>query len=76
MHSRVEYPRLRGRKRRGERGGHLSASAFIGAVNGLVHHWSTYGTKIIVAMKREAHYVLDEILGNATDIPITEHATG
>jgi len=36
---------------------------------------STYGTKIIVATKREAHYVLDEILGNATDIPITEHAT-
>ncbi|MDG3017226.1 Tn3 family transposase [Speluncibacter jeojiensis] len=34
-----------------------------------------YGTKIIVATKREAHYVLDEILGNATDIPITEHAT-
>jgi TnpA family transposase len=34
-----------------------------------------YGTKISVATKREAHYVLDEILGNATDIPITEHAT-
>jgi len=25
----------------------------------------TYGTKVIVATKREAHYVLDEILGNA-----------
>lgn len=24
---------------------------------------------------REAVYVLDEILGNATDLPITEHAT-
>ena len=36
---------------------------------------STYGTKIIVATDREAHYVLDEILGNATDLPITEHAT-
>jgi TnpA family transposase len=36
---------------------------------------TTYGTKIIVATKREAHYVLDEILGNATDLPITEHAT-
>ena len=32
---------------------------------------TTYGTKIIVATKREAHYVLDEILGNATDIPVT-----
>lgn len=36
---------------------------------------TTYGTKIIVATKREAHYVLDETLGNVTDIPITEHAT-
>jgi TnpA family transposase len=36
---------------------------------------TTYGTKVIVATRREAHYVLDEILGNATDIPITEHAT-
>jgi TnpA family transposase len=30
---------------------------------------------VIVATDREAHYVLDEILGNATDLPITEHAT-
>ena len=36
---------------------------------------ATYGTKVIVATKREAHYVLDEILGNAADIPVTEHAT-
>jgi TnpA family transposase len=36
---------------------------------------ATYGTKIIVATKREAHYVLDEILGNSTDLPIAEHAT-
>ncbi len=36
---------------------------------------ATYGTKVIVATKREAHYVLDEILGNATDLPISEHAT-
>jgi TnpA family transposase len=36
---------------------------------------TTYGTKIIVTTRREAHYVLDEILGNATDLPITEHAT-
>ncbi|WSY18711.1 Tn3 family transposase (plasmid) [Embleya sp. NBC_00896] len=36
---------------------------------------TTYGTKVIVATKREAHYVLDEILGNAADIPVTEHAT-
>ncbi|MFI6910045.1 Tn3 family transposase [Nonomuraea sp. NPDC050394] len=37
--------------------------------------WSTYGTKQIVPTHREAHYALDEFLGNATDLPITEHAT-
>ncbi|MEY9997599.1 TnpA family transposase [Streptomyces sp. V4I8] len=36
---------------------------------------STFGIKVIVATHREAHYVLDEILGNATDLPITEHST-
>lgn len=37
--------------------------------------WPTYETKIIVPTAREAHYVLDDFLGNATDLPITEHAT-
>jgi TnpA family transposase len=37
--------------------------------------WSTYGTKVIVPTTREAHYALDEFLGNATDLPIREHAT-
>jgi len=36
---------------------------------------STYGTKVIPVTDREAVYVLDEILGNPTDLPITEHAT-
>jgi TnpA family transposase len=36
---------------------------------------TTHGTKIIVATKREAHYVLDGILGNAADTPISEHAS-
>jgi Tn3 transposase DDE domain len=36
--------------------------------------WSTYGTKILVPVAREAHFALDEFLGNATDLPITEHA--
>ncbi|MEV5543700.1 Tn3 family transposase [Saccharopolyspora shandongensis] len=36
---------------------------------------STYGTKVIPVTDREAVYVLDEILGNATDLPISEHAT-
>ena len=34
-----------------------------------------YGTKVIVATDREASCVLDEILGNQADLPITEHAT-
>jgi hypothetical protein len=37
--------------------------------------WSTYGTKIIVPTAREAHFALDEFLGNATDLPVTEHTT-
>lgn len=37
--------------------------------------WSTYGTKQIVPTHREGHYTLDELLGNATDLPIREHAT-
>lgn len=36
---------------------------------------STFGTKVIVPTMREAHYVLDDFLGNATDLPIREHAT-
>jgi TnpA family transposase len=36
---------------------------------------STYDTKVIVATAPESHYVLDGILGNQTDLPITEHAT-
>jgi len=35
---------------------------------------STFGTKVIVPTTREAHYVLDDFLGNATDLPIREHA--
>lgn len=35
---------------------------------------STFGTKVIVATHREAHYVLDEILGNATDRARHGHA--
>lgn len=36
---------------------------------------STYGTKIIPVSDREAVHVLDEILGNDTVLPVTEHAT-
>ncbi|MFI6538020.1 Tn3 family transposase [Nonomuraea sp. NPDC050547] len=37
--------------------------------------WSPYGTKQIVPTTREGHCTLDEMLGNATDLPIHEHAT-
>lgn len=36
---------------------------------------STFGTRIIVAPGVEAHYVLDDLVGNMTDLPIAEHAT-
>ncbi len=36
---------------------------------------STFDTKVIVAAAPESHYVLDGILGDDTDLPITEHAT-
>ena len=36
---------------------------------------STFGTQVIVATAPESHYVLDGILGNDTDLPVTEHAT-
>jgi Tn3 transposase DDE domain len=36
---------------------------------------STFDTKVIVAAAPESHYVPDGILGNDTDLPITEHAT-
>ena len=36
---------------------------------------STFDTKVIVATAPESHYVLDGILGNGLDLPITEHAT-
>jgi TnpA family transposase len=36
---------------------------------------STYGTEVVVATQPEATFVLDEILGNQTELPIAEHAT-
>lgn len=36
---------------------------------------TTYGTQMIVVTDRDATYVLDEILGNTTDLPIAEHTT-
>ncbi|MER5421075.1 Tn3 family transposase [Streptosporangium roseum] len=38
--------------------------------------WSTYGTRQIVPTAREGRHILDELIGDATDLPITEHATG
>ena len=36
---------------------------------------STFGTKVIAATAPESPYALDGILGNQTDLPVTEHAT-
>jgi TnpA family transposase len=36
---------------------------------------TTYATKVIMAYAPEAHYALDGIFGNITDLPITEHST-
>jgi TnpA family transposase len=37
--------------------------------------YSQYGTKVIASTERDATYVLDEIVGNETDLPILEHTT-
>ena len=37
--------------------------------------YSTYGTQIIVSTERDATFTLDEILGNTTELPISEHTT-
>lgn len=37
--------------------------------------YSQYGSKVIPATERDATYVLDEILGNETDLVILEHTT-
>lgn len=36
---------------------------------------SPYGTQVIVSTDRDGLYVLDEILGNTTELPIVEHTT-
>ena len=38
-------------------------------------HYAQYGSKVIPATERDATYVLDEVLGNETDVVIVEHAT-
>ncbi|MFE3262267.1 Tn3 family transposase [Nocardia sp. NPDC059229] len=54
---------------------HFFAEEGLSTYTHVTDQHTTYGTKVIVTTRREAHYVLDEILGNATDLPITEHAT-
>ncbi|MFV0306681.1 MAG: Tn3 family transposase [Desertimonas sp.] len=36
---------------------------------------TTFATKVIPATAHESHHVLDDLLDNATDLPIAEHAT-
>lgn len=54
---------------------HFFAEEGLSTYTHVTDQHTTYGTKVIVTTRREAHYVLDEILGNATDLPVTEHAT-
>ncbi|WSG61217.1 Tn3 family transposase [Nocardia sp. NBC_01730] len=54
---------------------HFFAEQGLSTYTHVTDQHTTYGTKVIVTTRREAHYVLDEILGNAKDLPITEHAT-
>jgi TnpA family transposase len=37
-------------------------------------HYAHYGSKVIPATEYDATYVLDEVLGNETDVVIVEHA--
>jgi TnpA family transposase len=58
-----------------------SLSRYFGPRKGLTAYtWtsdqmSQYGTKLIPATMRDATFVLDEILGNETELPIAEHTT-
>lgn len=38
-------------------------------------HYAQYGSQVIPTTERDATYVLDEVLGNETDVVIVEHAT-
>ena len=38
-------------------------------------HYAQYGSKVIPATERDATYVLDEVLGNETEVVIVEHTT-
>ncbi|MFF7945154.1 Tn3 family transposase [Nocardia gamkensis] len=54
---------------------HFFADQGLSTYTHVTDQHTTYGTKVIVTTRREAQYVLDEILSNATDLSITEHAT-
>lgn len=38
-------------------------------------HYAQYSSKVIASTERDATYLLDEILGNETELVIVEHAT-
>ena len=54
---------------------YFARGAGISAYTAVSDQHATFDTKVIAANAPEAPYVLDEILGNATDLPIVEHAT-
>jgi TnpA family transposase len=54
---------------------YFARGAGISAYTAVSDQHATFDTKVIAASAPEAPYVLDEILGNVTDLPIIEHAT-
>ena len=54
---------------------YFARGAGISAYTAVSDQHATFDTKVIAANAPEAPYVLDEILGNATDLTIVEHAT-
>ena len=54
---------------------YFARGAGISAYTAVSDQHATFDTKVIAASAPEAPYVLDEILGNATDLTIVEHAT-
>lgn len=72
---RMALPRLTAQHRSPVGGTSLQAPLPCGSPKLQEFQASTYGTQIIVSTERDATYVLDEILGNTTELPILEHAT-
>lgn len=54
---------------------HFGFGRGVSSVTHTSDQYAQYGSKVIPATLREATVVLDEIVGNETDLPIAEHTT-